>query len=141
MPNDPTPFTQYGVMGLLGFVIIALIGVIWKLFLKQDQSMAARDTVLMDFVNKHRAETSLAMQNVANTVANSHDKLASTLSLGLSELKTSTERHTRVLDKVLMTNSIFEQIERLKQKGTELSVDEIDKLVRSIIQEKTFRGE
>lgn len=133
---DPTPFTQWGVLGILAFVIVVMGGLIWKLFVKQGE----RDQVLMNFVDKHRLETTVAMQGVANTVASSHDKLATAVTTSHSELKVTIDHHTRMLDEILMANRVLEQIERLlerlKSKGIDLTREEVENIVRTIIHER-----
>lgn len=127
MPGlDPTPFTAWGVLGLLGVVILILVGVIWKLFVRQSSSQEVRDKTLMDFVDRHRSETTNAMERVATTVSNSHDKMTQAFA-----------RQARALDEVLLTNRVLDQLEKMKLRGVTLSSDEVDKVVRSVMHERS----
>lgn len=127
---DPTPFTAWGVLGLLGLVVIALIGVIWKLFVKQTQSAEVRDKVLMDFVNAHRGETTAAMQGVAQTVANSHDKMT-----------VAFNRQAQLLDQMLYANRVLEKVESMRSRGVEITPDQIATIVRMVADENARRGD
>lgn len=123
---DPTPWTAWGVLGLLGIVVLVLMGVIWKLFLRQTSTMEVRDQILMTFVDKHRGETTQAMQNVANTVSLSHEKMAQAFG-----------RQARALDEVLLTNRVLDKVETMRNRGTVLSAEEIERVIRTIIHERS----
>ena len=131
MPGvDPTPFTAWGVLGLLGVVIIVLVGVIWKLFIRQSSSQEVRDKTLMDFVDRHRSETTRAMQDVATTVASSHDKMSQAFA-----------RQSRALDEVLLTGRVLDQVEKMRlRSGVPLTPEEIDRIVRSVLHERASTG-
>jgi len=127
MPGiDPTPFTAWGVLGLLGVVIVVLVLVILKLFTKQTSTMEVRDRLIMDFVNVHRGETTTAMQGVAATVAASYDKMAAAFG-----------RQARSLDEVLLSNRVLDRLEAMKQRGVALTPEEVDRVVRSLIHERS----
>jgi aryl carrier-like protein len=118
---DPTPFTQWGVLGLLGFVICVLMGVIWRLFIHQSSSQKDRDQVLMSFVDRHRGETTIAMTGIAETVSRSYDRMG-----------TAMNRQARALDAVLDTGRVMDHVARMKREGVALTREELDAVVRSI---------
>lgn len=125
---DPTPWTAWGVLGLLGLVIVVLMGIVWRLFNKQTSTMEVRDKLMMDFVDRHRGETTKAMQDVATTVSNSYEKLS--LHLG---------RNTRALQEMLLLNRFSEQIRQLKASGTpgsQLTEEEIARIFRVVVHEQ-----
>lgn len=126
MGLDPTPWTAWGVLGLLGIVVLVLMGVIWKLFLRQTSTMEARDQILMNFVDKHRGETTIAMQAVATTVSASHEKMVQAFG-----------RQARALDEVLLTNRVLDKVETMRARGTTLSGEEIERVVRTVIHERS----
>lgn len=123
---DPTPWTAWGVLGLLGLVVVVLMGVIWKLFLKQTSTMEARDQILMNFVDKHRGETTQAMKEVATTVSLSHQKMVEAFG-----------RQARALDEVLLTNRVLDKVETMRARGTQLTAEEIERVVRTVIHERS----
>lgn len=122
---DPTPFTAWGVLGLLGLVIVVLVGVIFKLFVRQSSSMDARDKILMEFVDRHRGETTAAMNQLGQLVGQSHDKMVAAFA-----------KQARALDEVLISNRVLDQIEKMKQRGTTLDDTTIEKVVRSVLHER-----
>jgi hypothetical protein len=138
---DPTPFTAWGVLGLLGVVIIVLVGVIWKLFVRQSSSQETRDKVLMDFVDRHRLETTVAMKEVATTVAQSQDRTASSIIQSQDRMAQAFARQSRALDEVLLTSRVLDQIEKMKLRGLPLTAEEIDRVVRSVMHERSGRSE
>lgn len=125
---DPTPFTAWGVLGLLGVVIIVLVGVIWKLFVRQSSSMEARDQILMSFVDRHRSETTVALDNIANKVTASNDRVTAAFA-----------KQARALDEILFANRVLDQVEkRIKAQGVAgLDDTMIEKIVRSVIHERS----
>lgn len=130
LPLDPTPFTAWGVMGILAFVIVVMGMVLYRLFVRQTSSMEIRDKVLMDFVDRHRGETSAVLEKVASTVADSYH-----------EMKSSMQRQTRVLDELIMSQRVLDQIEKLKRAGSPLTQQEVDLIIRSIMHERRERSE
>lgn len=126
---DPQPFTQWGVLGLLGLVIIVLLGVVFKLFNSQAKNMEDRDKIIMDFVDRHRGETTTAMKDVAGVVASSNDRMAQAFA-----------RQSRALDEVLLTNRVLDQVEKKKTRGTPLTDDDIERVVRTVLHERGPRG-
>jgi len=126
-PVDPLPFTQFGILGILGVVIVILTGVVWKLFTQQSSVQQARDKTLMDFVDRHRSETTAAYTSVAATVASSYDGLRKTL-----------DRQSRMMDELLMAQRVLDQIEKMKKDrdGVVLNQTEIEGIVRSIMHER-----
>lgn len=129
MPGvDPTPFTAWGVLGLLGLVIIVLVGVIWKLFVKQTSTMESRDQILMSFVDRHRLETTQAIERLGIMIAASNDKVTGAFA-----------KQARALDEVLLTNRVLDQIEKMKARGVQLDETLVEKVVRSVFSERSGR--
>jgi hypothetical protein len=129
---DPTPWTAWGVLGLLGLVVVILMGIIWKLFTKQTSTMEARDQILMSFVDRHRSETSKAindvsdksnqaMKDVANTVAASQDKMVSAFA-----------KMARVIDELVLLERIYDRASKKAGGGTPLTEEEVEKIVRIV---------
>jgi len=121
---DPTPWSAWGVLGLLGLIVIALMGIIWRLFNKQTSTMEVRDKLIMDFVNTHRSETTRSMQDVAKTVSDSYDKMSVNFS-----------RQARALNEILLANRVLDRIEKMKASGAVMTPAEIESLVRSIFHD------
>lgn len=122
---DPTPFTAWGVLGLLGMMLVVLAGILWKLFGKQTAFMEQNTKTLIDFVNEHRGETSATLNTIMTTMTVSHDKMTDAF-----------VKQARVLDEVLLTNRIFEQVKRAKQEGINLDDTVIERIVRTVTQER-----
>lgn len=123
---DPTPFTAWGVLGLLGMMLVVLAGILWKLFGKQTAFMEQNTKTLIDFVNEHRGETSASLDKIVTTISASHDKMTDAF-----------VKQARVLDEVLLTNRIFEQVKRAKQEGITLDDTVIERIVRTVTQERS----
>src|SRR4051812_31784712 len=69
MPGlDPTPYSAWGVLGILAVVILVLIGIQWRLFNRQDQRSESQIKAFMDFMDRHRAETTSALSGMANAL-------------------------------------------------------------------------
>ena len=139
---DPTPFTAWGVLGLLGVVIIVLVGVIWKLFTKQSSSMEVRDKILMDFVNVHRSETTAALEKLGLGSAASLRELSAVITSSNDRVVAAFAKQARALDEVLLAARVLDQIEKMKARGTNLDDTTIEKIVRSVLHERSAtRGE
>lgn len=139
---DPTPFTAWGVLGLLGIVIIVLVGVIWKLFVKQSSSMEIRDKTLMDFVNVHRGETTEALSKMSGETTHALSKLGDMMMASNDRVVSAFAKQARALDEVLLSTRVLDQIEKAKQRGTNLDDATIEKIVRSVLHERSAaRGE
>lgn len=126
---DPTPYTAWGVLGALVFVLIVFAGVGWKLFGSISSSFDTRDKTLIDFVNLHRGETTLAMKEVAHCVNESNRDIASAL-----------REQSRVLDQMMLTDRVTEQLKR--RRGESLPTrEELESIVRQVIRESRERGD
>lgn len=137
---DPSPFLQWGVLGVLAFVIATLTGVIYKLFITQNKVQSERDAFLMNFSTTLSDKTSNALKEIGTTIANSHEKLADSIRVSNAELKQTIDKHTRVIDRSMLANSIFEQVKRMKlEDNKELTTTEIESIVRSVVSERSLR--
>lgn len=139
---DPTPFTAWGVLGLLGLVIIVLVGVIWKLFVRQSSSMEIRDKTLMDFVNVHRGETTKALDKLGGDTTQALGKMSDMMVSSNDRVIAAFAKQARALDEVLLASRVLDQIEKMKARGTALDDTMIEKIVRSVLHERSAaRGE
>lgn len=139
---DPTPFTAWGVLGLLGLVIIVLVGVIWKLFVRQSSSMEIRDKTLMDFVNLHRGETTQALTKLGGDTTQALAKMSDMMISSNDRVIAAFAKQARALDEVLLASRVLDQIEKMKARGTTLDDTMIEKIVRSVLHERSAaRGE
>lgn len=125
LPLDPTPFTAWGILGILAFVIVILGVILYRLFVRQTSSMEARDKIIMDFVNQHRGETSTVMRELVDKVIASDERLGDVM-----------RRQTRIVDDLVMQLRFLDQIERLKRAGMPLTQEEIDRVMRSVQHER-----
>lgn len=127
MPGiDPTPFTAWGVLGLLGVTVAVLLGIIWRLSAQQSASMKENTSTIISFINTHRGETTKALEELGKSWTSSNDKVIAAFT-----------KQARALDQVLITDRILNQLERMKKRGTQLTDDEIDKAVRLTLREHT----
>lgn len=125
---DPTPFAAFGVLGGLLFVVVILALLVRNILETQFKRFEANDQVLMGFVNDHRKETTASLDNVATKVASGHDKLATII-----------ERHTRKLDEFLLTREVLSRVEAAKRRGDPLDETIVEKIVRSVQDERRER--
>lgn len=133
---DPSPFTAWGILGILAFAIVVLCAILWKLFVSQRAMFEARDELLMGFVDRHRGESTAAMIKVADTVAASQKELGGVLSSSLHDLQVIISRQQRRLDEVLMTGRMLDKIEAMRKKGVDIDETVIEKVVRNVIHER-----
>lgn len=136
MPMDPSPFTAWGILGILAFAIVVLCAILWKLFVSQRAMFETRDKLLMDFVDRHRSESAATMTRVADTVSSSQTKLGDVLSTSLHDLQVTIARQQRRLDEVLMTGRVLDKIEAMRKRGADIDETMIEKVVRSVWHEK-----
>jgi len=142
MPGlDPTPYTAWGVLGLLGVSLIVMLGVVWKLITQQTANMKTRDELIMNFVDRHRSETTKTLAEVANTIAASGERQAAAATASNEKIGAILTRHTRMLDEVLMSNRVLDKISAMKQSGVTMSQAEIETLVRTIMHERSTARE
>jgi hypothetical protein len=125
---DPTPFTAWGVLGLLGVMLIVLAGILWKLFSRQTAFMEQNTKTLIDFVNDHRGETATALEKITGAISASHDRMTDAF-----------VKQARVLDEVLLMSRIFEQVKRAKLEGVNLDDTLVERIVRTVTQERSSR--
>lgn len=131
MPGlDPTPYTAWGVLGLLGIALIVMLGVVWKLITQQTANMKTRDELIMGFVDRHRGETTKAMADVAGTVAQSNDRLT-----------VAFNRQSRALSEILLANRVLDRVESMRKAGVVLTQPEIDSIVRAAAHEMSSTRE
>lgn len=136
MIADPSPFTAWGILGILAFAIAVLCGILWKLFVSQRAMFETRDKLLMEFVDRHRGENTAAMIKVADTVATSQKELGGVLSSSLHDLQVIIARQQRRLDEVLMTGRVLDKIEAMRKRGADIDETMIEKVVRTVIHER-----
>lgn len=122
---DPTPFAAFGVLGGLLFVVVVLALLVRNILETQFKRFEAKDQILMDFVNVHRKETSVSLDNVATKVSSGHDKLAVII-----------DRHTRKLDEFLLTREVLSRVEAAKRRGDPLDEAIVEKIVRTVQGER-----
>jgi hypothetical protein len=68
-PLDPTSYaTSWGVLGALVFVIVLMGVIIYQIFSKGEVNRKERDQILMGFVDSHRKETHITLQQIADTI-------------------------------------------------------------------------
>lgn len=130
---DPTPFTAWGVLGLLAIVLFVFLGITWKLFNKSTASMESQTKILIDFVNTHRTETNKALEGLA-------DKSNLSLSNVTDKVVTSQDRMTsafakvaRAIDELVMIERVLDKAsKKISTGGVSLTEDDIEKIVRLV---------
>lgn len=136
---DPGAFTAWGILGILAFAIAVLCGILWNLFNRQARMFETRDKLLMDFVDNHRRENAVAMDNVATKVSASHDNLATTLSHSLEDIRNVIDRHTRRLNDFMLTREVLSKVDQMKKRGDPLDETVVEKVIRTVINEQQKR--
>lgn len=141
-PLDPSPYsTSWGVLGALVFVIVLLGGIIYSLFIKgaaqqaardaqQAAEQQARDKMLMDFVDRHRGESSTALAMFGDSVVKSNERM-----------REAFLRQSRTLDAVLLSTRVLDHAERRKTGSSALTQTEIDQIISSVMKEPGMRGD
>lgn len=117
---DPTPFTAWGVLGLLAVVVFVLIGIIWKLFNKSTAAIESQTNTLMGFVDKQRSETAKTLNEITDKVALSQDRMTSAFA-----------KMARTLDELVLLERIYDRATK-RAGGTPLTEEEIEKIVRRV---------
>lgn len=136
MPGvDPTPWTAWGVLGLLGLTVAVLLGIIWRLSVHQSAAMKANTDTLISFVNTHRGETATVLTGIKNDTVSALAQLGQVLATSNDRMVAAFGKQARALDQVLLSNRILDKIEQMKNRGTNLSEKEIERIVASFLKE------
>lgn len=111
IPTDPTPFSVWGVTGLLGFVCLVTVAVLLNIFLRQTRYLELKDKLFTDSIS-----------DVADKVERSHDRMSQAFI-----------RQSKALDKVLM----YFESERQRSSGPNSNLDDtqLRLKVRSVLRE------
>lgn len=127
LPLSPEPFQVWGIMGILAFVIAALVTIVWRLFSKLTTDQAGRDRIIMDFVNDHRSETTSALAKVGDAVI-----------LSSRELGGVVARNTAALQELVTLQHLVTTAERLKpsEPGGVVSRGDIETAVRRVMADR-----
>lgn len=136
---DPTPFTAFGVLGALLFVIVIMGGLIYHLVTKQAAAFQSREEQFMNFIGSHTDKTnSAAKENVDKTNAALRE-ISNNMQQSLSKIEGVISKHTNKLDAFLLTSEVLRRIEQAKKKGDILDETTIEKVVRTVVQEQKGR--
>lgn len=111
IPTDPTPFSVWGISGLLGFVCIVTVLVLLNIFLRQTKYLELKDKLFTESIS-----------DVAEKVERSHDRMSQAFI-----------RQSKALDKVLM----YFESERQRTSGPNSNLDDtqLRLKVRSVLKE------
>lgn len=129
---DPTPFTAWGVLGLLVVVVLILMGIIWKLFDKSSTAIASQTTTLMDFVDKHRGETSKLITEISSGFVASQRDTADKVASSQDRMTSAFAKMARTLDELVLLERIYDRATKRAAGTAPLTEDEIDKIVRRV---------
>lgn len=129
---DPTPFTAWGVLGLLVVVVLILMGIIWKLFDKSSTAIASQTTTLMEFVDKHRGETSRVLSEISAGFVKSQSDTAEKVSASQDRMTSAFAKMARTLDELVLLERIYDRATKRAAGATPLTDEEIDKIVRRV---------
>lgn len=108
IPTDPTPFSVWGVTGLLGFVCLVTVAVLLNIFLRQTRYLELKDKLFTESIS-----------DVAEKVERSHDRMSQAFI-----------RQSKALDKVLM----YFESER-QRPNSNLDDTQLRLKVRSVLRE------
>jgi len=123
---DPTPWTAYGVLGILIPVIALLTTIVWRLVHSFSDAISKRDVTFMEFIEKQRTESSTSVEKISNMVKESYDKLSVIMG-----------QQVRAMDRVLLANNVAAQIEsRLGKHPNAPTSQEIETLIRQVLSEQ-----
>lgn len=122
---DPTPYQEFGIMGILGLAIAILCALVWRLVVKQSEAFEKRDQVLMAFVSTHRAESGQALNH-----------LGEVLDASMAKLVIAFDRQQRKLEEVILTGRVLEKVAGMRKRGMDLDETTVEQVVRSVIKER-----
>lgn len=112
IPTDPTPFSVYGISGLLGFVCVVTVLVMLNIFLRQSKYLEQKDRLFTD-----------SMSDIVERVERSNDKMSQAF-----------RQQSRALDKVLL----FFDNER--RKSPDMDDTQLRMRVREVLKELDERS-
>jgi len=138
---DPTPYTAWGVLGLLGLVVIFGVLIIWRLFVTQTRFMEERDTRLMKFVGEHRQEFSASLEKVTERQSATIEQVTGTLGRSNERLARAFDRQSRALDEVLIADRALNRIAALQGTGASISQTDVESIVRELIRQRPSTDE
>lgn len=141
---DPTPYTAWGVLGLLGLVVLFGVAIVWRLFVVQTRFMEDRDTrliaqfgVMQQFVGEHRKEFSASLEAVTNRQSATIEQVATTVQRSNERLARAFDRQSRALDEVLIADRALNRIAALQTAGAAVSQSDVESIVREVIRQRT----
>lgn len=129
---DPTPFTAWGVLGLLVVVVLILMGIIWKLFDKSSTAIASQTEQLMEFVDKHRGETSKTLQEIIASMVAAQRESSEKVATSQDKMTSAFSKVARTLDELVLLERIYDRAAKRASGATPLTEEEIDKIVRRV---------
>lgn len=143
---DPTSYaTSWGVLGALVFVIVLMGAIIYQIFSKGEANRKERDQVLMGFVDTHRKETHLTLQQIADTISAAHKDGSATVSKAIENQSKALEnlgqdqrRMFRALDNMFESSRFLDRVKEMKKQGIDLSDSDIEKILRAITHERNM---
>lgn len=129
---DPTPFTAWGVLGLLVVVVLILMGIIWKLFDKSSSAMTSQTTIIMDFVDKHRGETHKTLQEIIASMVAVQKESSDKVAVSQDKMTSAFSKVARTLDELVLLERIYDRAAKRAAGAVPLTDEEIDKIVRRV---------
>jgi len=138
---DPTPYTAWGVLGLLGVVILVGLGIIWRLFVVQTRFMESRDSRLMSFVDTHRQQFAQALADIVHEQSQALAKMAAANDKSMAGFTRALNRQARGFDEVLLADRAYNKLASLHAAGVTISHGEIEGVIREIIRQRSDTDE
>lgn len=133
---DPTPFTAFGVLGALLFVIVIMGGLIYHLITKQATHFETREQQFMNFIGAHTDKTNSALKENTDKHNTTLKEISSGMQLSLSKLESVISQNTERLSSVLLLREVERRLEAAKRKGDALDDTVIERVVRNVINEQ-----
>lgn len=134
---DPTPFTSWGVLGLLGLAFLACVGLVWRLVVKGTEAHATQNKIVMDFVSAHRTEFSKTSEDNRKEFARLLEQIGESVRTSNKELTIAFNRQSTMLDRVLLQRSVLSEIRELHAQGKSIDTDTIERAIEKVLMRHT----
>jgi hypothetical protein len=136
MQLDPTPFTAFGVLGALLFVIVIMVGLIYHLITKQAAHFETREQQFMNFIGAHTDKTNGALKETTEKNNTTLKEVANGMQQSLAKIEGVISQHTDKLNALYLMGEVSRRIEAAKRKGDALDDTMIERVVRNVINEQ-----
>lgn len=135
---DPTPFTAWGVLGLLGFAFLIVMGIVYNLVTKQVarqvDSSAAQNKAFMDFMGSHGDKFTKVLEQVTDKQREAISGLSSSIRESNKDLTYAFNRQANLLDRMLLSRNVIQEIKEMNMQGKPLDTEAIERAITRVME-------